>query len=84
MAAHFGHPTLGGYLSWLRDTHDIWFQSGCSPYAQGMPLTKILCKGRPVHIVGLKQTDRLSPSQVSYYDRRIGVKSPWGLPDEYE
>jgi len=78
-----GHPNLAKYLIWLRDEHNIWFQSGTAVGKNGgnLPLIRIVGKLGPINIVGMKQTEFLSPSQVDNLDRRLGIKSPWGFPE---
>jgi hypothetical protein len=49
-------------------------------------LTRIVGpNGKSVIVPGVKQTDRLGPTTVSYLDRRLGLQSPWfSIPDNEE
>lgn len=78
MAAPFGgHPTLLDYLEWCAD-------QGCttrSMVQQGkgilLPRQYIEHGDRHVIISGIGLKERLTPTQVGYYDRRLGLLSPF-------
>lgn len=75
-----GHPTLADYLAWVREGHGFTAETGVAHTASGkmVPIIRISKQGGPSVVVpGIKQTDRLAPSQVGQLDRRLGLNSPW-------
>jgi hypothetical protein len=64
----------------VAQTHQGTAQSGYSTDKKGKlhALTKLaLPTGKSVVVVGLSQGEFLAPSMVGYFDRRLGIKSPW-------
>lgn len=62
-------------------------QSGFRVDSQGEThtLTRIAAKsGKAVVVPGIKQTEHLEPTMVSFLDRRLGLDSPWFSPDADE
>jgi hypothetical protein len=79
MAAPFGnHPTLFEYIAWCN-------QQGCTTRSilakgeGGFSTLQIIQAqtGRHVIASGIAMTERLVPSQVAYFDRRLGLDSPF-------
>jgi hypothetical protein len=80
MAAPFGgHPTLVEYIGWCN-------QQGCTTHSSAFVIggRSVTChrltnpaNGRHVIVVG-RSSDRLSPTVVANYDRRLGLDSPFG------
>lgn len=75
-----GHPTLGDFLSWLE-------QEGCTvatnvrTSSKGRGYTSIEISsstGSRLAIVDVPQDERLAPSTVSHYLRRLGIKKTYG------
>lgn len=82
MSAPFGnHPTLGQYLGWACG-------AGCST-KHGVTVgyqsvVRVLSPdgSRHLSIVGLNHDERLAPTTVARFDRRLGLKSPFSsLPE---
>ena len=76
MSAPFGgHPTLGEYLDWAYRFAECTVQTG---FINGRPCKKIVApSGRWVTIVDKHERERLAPTTVDYFDRRLGIKSPF-------
>jgi hypothetical protein len=75
-----GHPTFGRYLAWARDNHSCVSQAGVAADSSGRShsVTKISKPdGTTVIISGIAQTEHLTPSMISYLDRRLKLTSPW-------
>jgi len=75
-----GHPTLEQYLEWLR-SEGFQYKSGyiVNP-TSGKSLTVIQienAEGKILTVTGLEMNERLAPSVVERFDRRLGVKSPF-------
>jgi len=78
MAGPFGkHPTLNEYLRWAE-------QQGCIPqsgFVQGQGgkpcsvIKMVAPSGQHLLIVGVPESERLTPSMVHHYDRRLGLQS---------
>ena len=81
-----GHPTLGSYLIWARDTHGFRAQTGYGADPEGRPYTsiRIYKEGGPsIVLVDYDQSERLPPTMVYHLDRRLGIKSSFAsLGDE--
>lgn len=78
-----GHPQLAEYIAWLRDEHGFNAQTGIASDASGKVRSTIRISkegGPSLIIVGKAQQDRLEPSALRSYDRRLGVKSRWQAP----
>jgi hypothetical protein len=86
-AAPFGgHPSFGKYLFWAAEL-GCRAQSGVRLDSRGVThtVTKIIAKsGKSVVVPGVKQTERLEPTMISYLDRRLGLNSPWFSFDDAE
>lgn len=72
-----GHPTLGKYMAWASN-EGMLCQTG--------PLSVIIKNPNGGHVIipHAKQAEHLAPSTVAYYDRRLGVDSPFPKPASYE
>lgn len=74
-----GHPTLVEYIGWCN-------QQGCTTKSgvqqvDGVMVTYQVLEaktGRHVVVSGVNMTERLTPRAVAYYDRRLGLDSPFG------
>lgn len=79
MAGPFGgHPTLERYLNWLRE-QGFQYRTGYADLEERSVLLIMVqnSDGEDVFIIGDTEMDeRLTPSQVSYYDSVFGVSSP--------
>lgn len=74
-----GHPTLRQYLEWCNQEHGLAVNSGFSTKG-GVAVTFHMLKlenGRRVVVSGVAMTEYLTPTYVSYLDRRLGVESPF-------
>lgn len=74
-----GHPTLAMYLHWLRE-QGFSAKSGVASSISGraIPIIRITkSEGPTLIIVGLGQNKHLTPTQLSNFDRRLGVECPW-------
>ena len=76
-----GHPLLADYIGQARKDHGATSQSGSAADSSGQnhAVTKITIPStkRSVVVVGVAQTERLTPSMIGYLDRRLGIDSPW-------
>lgn len=75
-----GHPTLADYLVWARDQHGFAAQSGYAHTELGktVSVTRVSKPGGPSLVIsGLSQTERITPTQIGNFDRRLGINSPW-------
>jgi len=75
-----GHPRLCDYVGQARKDHGASASSGTAADSSGKAhaVTKITVpSGKSVVVVGVEQTERLTPSMVGYLDRRLGIVSPW-------
>lgn len=75
-----GHPTLADYIGHARKNYGATAQSGSAAHSDGQsyPVTKISVPGgKTVVVVGVTQTEFLTPSMIGYLDRRLGIASPW-------
>jgi len=76
-----GHPRLADYIGQARKDHGATSQSGSAADSSGgaHAVTKIAipATGKSVVVVGVNQTEYLTPSMVGYLDRRLGIDSPW-------
>jgi hypothetical protein len=81
MAAPFGgHPKLAHYLAWAHDQQRCEVRSLVVVDQDGASYTAIRVKapsGRHVIVVGIEQDEHLLPTQIAYFDRRLGLQSPW-------
>lgn len=78
-----GHPTLGRYIQWAQ-------QQGCD-FRSGVYGTDSISRivapdgSKSVVIARMPQSEVLSPSTVAYYDRRLGLDSPFSkTPHGYD
>ena len=84
MSAPFGkHPSLREYLEWARS------EEGCdlkeAVHGTSSVFRLEAPNGRSLIIAGVPDSERLTPSMVAHYDRRLGVVSGYpSAPDEYE
>ena len=75
-----GHPTFSSYIDWARKEHGFRAQSGYGHDRHGKThlVTRIYKEDGPSLVVpGIKPGDRLAPTQVGNFDRRLGINSPW-------
>jgi len=72
-------PTLGDYMRWLRDNGgECRSGIGADEEVGMVPVTKLIASdGRSVIHYGNDQGEVLSESMVDYFDRRLGVISPF-------
>ena len=76
MAFPFGSTSLGSYLMWAQSV-------GCTcenGYGgmHGSVFWKITApSGKHLVIVGVQQNERLTSYSINYYDRRLGLQSPF-------
>lgn len=81
-----GHPRLADYIGQARKDHGATAQSGSASDRSGRvhTVTKISIpgSGKSVVVVGVAQTEHLTPSMIGYLDRRLGIKSPWFSVDD--
>ena len=86
MAQPFGnHPTLGEYLAWARE-QGCSVQWGVNP-ATGQSVTRIVSPDGKRWVIaesGMPQSERLLPTTIARFDRRLGLKSPWFSIDSDE
>lgn len=76
MAFPFGSTSLGAYLAWARAA-GCECQTGYSNIT-GLVFWKITApSGAHVYIVDVQQNERLTSSTLNYYDRRLGLTSPF-------
>lgn len=79
-SAPFGQsPTLCEYMDWAK-TQGCTVKSGYGALGKKTQLLTLIENAdgsRHVQIVGTKQTERLVPTVVANYDRRLGLKSPF-------
>lgn len=68
-----GHPTLHQYLEWLR-SQGFEYKSGIWNFETTFRIEK---DGKPLLSVFGELEEYLSPSVVEYFDRRLGVASPF-------
>lgn len=76
-----GHPTLAQYLEWAV-SQGCKLQHGVDT-DNSVGIIKITSPdtSKWVIIAGLLPNDRLTPTDVGRYDRRLGLISPWfGVP----
>lgn len=83
MSFPFGSTSLGAYLAWAKG-------AGCDCQTgygglHGLVFWKITApNGRHVYIVDMQQDERLTSSTLNYFDRRLGMKSPFDrAPESY-
>lgn len=91
MAHPFGsHPRLADYIGQAKKDHDATAKSGSAADASGKNhgFTKVsLPSGKSVVVVGISQTEYITPSMIGYLDRRLGINSPWfsvDLGDDFD
>ena len=83
MATPFGgHPTLQKYLNWLLEQgfsyKTGYYATSSSNGGKILPTVRIEKDGQPMLvIVGVRMDDRLAPSEVERFDRRLEVASPF-------
>lgn len=74
-----GHPRLAEYLAWAGTDHGCTNSSGFRK-VDGRMETFVLIKNpnNKKHVFAYQaQTEYLTPSTVSYLDRRLGIESPF-------
>lgn len=74
-----GHPTLRQYIEWCVQYHEVTATSGFIK-KDGISVTfhKLkLPSGKRTVVSGVSMTEHLTPTMVSYLDRRLGVASPF-------
>jgi hypothetical protein len=81
-----GHPTLHAFLVWAeRQGHTV--RSGVRTDNQGRPNSVVLIEvpetTRHVLIVGMRESEVLTPTFVAYLERRLGVQSDFPSLDGY-
>lgn len=76
-----GHPRFGDYLRWAHE-QGCKVEWGVDP-GTTLPIVKITRrdKARAVIEVAVAQDEFLLPTQIGYYDRALGLKSPWFVLD---
>ena len=76
-----GHPTLNEFLRWA-EKKGFSVRSGVLSDPNGRPNSMILVEvpetKRHVIIVGMRESEYLTPTYVAYLERRLGVQS--GFP----
>jgi len=76
MATPFGgHPTLGKYLAWASN-EGCQVQSGLLGTVSATKITSPSGQ-HSVPIIGMSQDEVLSPTFVSFLDRRLKLSSPF-------
>lgn len=82
-----GFPLLAEYLRWV-ESQGCKVQYGVMPDEAGRPFSMIRITApndQSVIIVGTDQAERLGPTSISRYDRRLGLSSPFfSWPDDDE
>lgn len=80
-----GHPTFSQYLQWAKDEEGCTIKTGVRTMPSGnmVPLT-IISHPNGNHVIepGTSQTDYLVPTQIAYFDRRLGITSPFFSIDD--
>jgi len=73
-----GHPTLREYIGWCNQqgctTHSELRSSGGQMCAMQILVAK---KKRHLIISGMLMSERLTPTMVAHFDRRLGLNSPF-------
>lgn len=76
-----GHPKLADYIGQARHDHQAKAsfgvatdEDGATEYTTRITIPKT---GKTVHLVGIQQTDYLTPIDIGHLDRRLGIKSPY-------
>jgi hypothetical protein len=66
-------------MVWINATHGFKCLTGTAPDRRGKqhPTVRIFKEGGPSVILVGDQRERLTPSQLGYLERRLGVKSEW-------
>ena len=76
-----GHPRLADYIANVRKKCGATAKSGSAADESGKSHTvtriEIPKTGKSVVVVGVQQTEYLTPSLIGYLDRRLGITSPW-------
>lgn len=75
-----GHPRLADYIGQARKDHGATAKSGSADDSSGKAhaVSKIsVPAGKSVVVVGMEQTEHLTPAMIGYLDRRLGISSPW-------
>ncbi len=75
-----GHPTLADYIGQVRHDHGARAQSVVVTDDYGHVETAIritLPSGLSTVVVGIQQTEHLTPTDIGQIDRRLGIKSPY-------
>lgn len=76
MAFPFGSVKFGAYLAWAASQGCICECGYGGPH--GSSCTKITApSGKSVTVVGVQQTEALLSYSIRYYDRRLGLTSPF-------
>lgn len=82
-----GHPTLADYIGQARHDHNATAKSGTASSEDGKAecITRIeMPNGNVLVVVGILQSERLTPTDIGMFDRRLGIISPYFsvTPDE--
>jgi len=75
-----GHPTLADYIGQARHDHKATAQSIVAQDDDGNAVTAHriqLPNGVSTIVVGIEQTDHLTPTDIGSLDRRLGIQSPY-------
>jgi len=75
-----GTPTLGEYMHWLRQSGGKCRSGIGADEKIGMVPVTLLQAPSGAYVIHSndKQNKRLSQMTVDYFDRRLGINSPWG------
>ena len=79
-----GHPTFAQYCTWAADRENCSVNTCTvlSGKGQSMCVTRIKApSGRYVIATDYSQAERLVPSTIAYFDRRLGLRSPFTVLD---
>jgi len=70
-----GHPTLKQYLLWAR-------QAGCE-YRTAPSHIRLFSPDEQRSVaINMGMDERLTPTMVDYFDRRLGLESPFPTPSK--
>ena len=69
-----GHPTIGEYILWLKNAHNISSRFGF--LTGGEHFAKLMKKGGGSVYMPGDRDERMSPLTVARYDRILEVESP--------
>lgn len=73
------HPEFARYATWAASQDGVKVTTGISnmPDGEVLTFTQITSPRGHILIDGTDQDERLLPSTIAYYDRRLGLESPW-------